>query len=75
MSAVAAFTSAIADQKKDNKMKELINDENRTVVIVSHSSKTLTDLCDRVIWIEHGKMIKMGNTKEICDEYYKSQMK
>ena len=26
-------------------MKELISDEDRTVVIVSHSSNTLKDLC------------------------------
>ena len=36
------------------KMKELINDKNRTVVIVSHSISTLQELCDRVLWIHDG---------------------
>ena len=27
-------------------------------------------MCDRVVWLEHGKMIKIGG-KEICDEYKK----
>src|SRR5574344_970674 len=44
-------------QKSYNKMKELISDENRTVVIVSHSSNTLKDLCDRVIWINDGVLM------------------
>ena len=45
-----------------------------TVLYVSHSLESIKDLCDKVIWIEHGKLIKMGNAKEICDEYYKKQM-
>ena len=38
-------------QKSYNKMKELISDDTRTVVIVSHSTKTLVELCDKVIWL------------------------
>ena len=46
-----------------------------TVLYVSHSLDSIKQLCDRVVWIEHGKMIKIGKTKEICDEYYNAQMK
>ena len=46
-----------------------INDENRTVVIVSHSSKTLTDLCDRVIWLHEGNIVKDGKPSEVVGEY------
>ena len=56
-------------EKSYNKMKELINDENRTVVIVSHSSKTLTDLCDRVIWLHEGNIAKDGKPSEVVGEY------
>ena len=56
-------------QKSYNKMKELITDENRTVVIVSHSSSTLKDLCDRVIWINEGKLMEDGDPKEVVDKY------
>ena len=56
-------------EKSYNKMKELINDENRTVVIVSHSSKTLTDLCDRVIWLHEGNIVKDGKPNEVVGEY------
>lgn len=56
-------------QKSYNKMKELINDDNRTVIIVSHSSKTLRELCDKVIWLHDGIIKKIGKPDEIMDEY------
>lgn len=56
-------------QKSYNKMKELISDENRTVVIVSHSSNTLKDLCDRVIWINDGVLMADGEPEEIVKQY------
>ena len=42
-------------------MKELISDENRTVVIVSHSLDTIKNLCDEVLWLHDGKIKKIGN--------------
>ena len=41
-----------------------------TVLFVSHSIEQIKKMCDRVVWLEHGKMIKIGG-KEICDEYKK----
>lgn len=56
-------------QKSYNKMKELISDDNRTVLIVSHSSSTLRDLCDRVIWLNDGVMMGDGDANEIMNKY------
>ena len=56
-------------QKSYNKMKELISDENRTVIIVSHSSNTLRSLCDRVIWINDGVLKGDGPSNEIVNKY------
>lgn len=61
-------------EKSKNKMLEMIKG-GTTVLYVSHSLDSIKQLCDRVVWIEHGKMIKIGKTKEICDEYYNAQMK
>ena len=60
-------------EKSKGKLLEMIKG-GTTVLYVSHSLESIKDLCDKVIWIEHGKLIKMGNAKEICDEYYKKQM-
>ena len=61
-------------EKSKKKMMEMIKG-GTTVLYVSHSLESIKDLCTKVVWLEHGKVIKMGNTKEICDEYYKSQMR
>lgn len=56
-------------KKSRNKMKSLIQEKNRTVVIVSHSISTLSELCDRMIWMEDGKIIKIGDTQEVLNQY------
>ena len=58
-------------EKSYNKMKELISDSNRTVVIVSHSTKTIVDLCDRVIWLHEGLIKDDGDPATIMDKYEK----
>ena len=56
-------------QKSYNKMKELISDENRTVVIVSHSLGTLKELCDQVLWLHEGEIKQIGDSKEVITAY------
>lgn len=51
-------------------MEELMM-SNRTVLIVSHATDTLKKFCNRVLWINDGKLIKIGETEEILDEYGK----
>ena len=60
-------------EKSKNKMMEMIKG-GTTVLYVSHSLQSIKDLCNKVVWLDHGQVVKMGNTEEICDEYYKSQM-
>lgn len=56
-------------EKSYNKMKELISDEHRTVLIVSHSLETIKDLCNEVIWLNDGKIKMKGSTAEILPLY------
>jgi len=60
-------------EKSKNKMLEMIKG-GTTVLYVSHSLASIEELCDRVIWLEHGKVIEIGETKEICKKYYDKQM-
>lgn len=61
-------------EKSKRKMMEMIKG-GTTVLYVSHSLESIKDLCNKVVWLDHGQVVKMGDTKEICDEYYKEQMK
>ncbi len=56
-------------KKSYNKMKSLISDKDRTVVIVSHNMNTLRELCDSVMWMHEGKLIKIGEPKAVLAEY------
>lgn len=61
-------------EKSKNKMMSMI-EGGTTVLYVSHSIDSIKELCSKVIWLDHGKIVKMGDAKEICDEYYKKLMK
>lgn len=60
--------------KSLNKMKELISDDSRTVIIVSHSIVTLRELCDQVIWMDHGEIVSIGDPEEILPAYKKAMV-
>lgn len=59
--------------KSENKMRSLISG-GTTVLYVSHSIKSIESLCDRVVWLEHGKVVMVGKTDDVCKAYYESQM-
>ena len=56
-------------KKSYEKMKNLIDDKDRTVIIVSHSTETLQNLCDNILWIHDGEMKMMGTTEEVLPKY------
>lgn len=58
-------------QKSTAAMKQRIKSDS-TVVIVSHSIPLLSEVCDRLVWIENGKTMAEGNVAEILDRYLKS---
>lgn len=60
-------------QKSENKMRSLILG-GTTVLYVSHSIKSIESLCDRVVWLDHGKVVMTGETNEVCTAYYESQV-
>ena len=56
-------------RKSYAKMKELIGQENRTVVIVSHDRKAVSELCDKLLWIHDGELMQFGKTEEVLRAY------
>lgn len=61
-------------KKSYNKMKSLISNKDRTVVIVSHSISTLKDLCDKVMWMHDGEIRELGEPGTVL-AHYKEFMK
>ena len=58
-------------EKSFSSIRKYIEDENTTVVIVSHSMQQIKDLCNYVVWIEKGHLIAKGDTHNILDAYTK----
>ena len=56
-------------EKSYNKMKELISDDKRTVIIVSHSLNTIKELCDEVLWLNDGEVIMTGSADKVIPKY------
>lgn len=61
-------------QKSEEKMRSMIGG-GTTVLYVSHSLESIKSLCDRVVWLEHGKVIEQGQAKDVCKHYYDSALK
>ena len=64
---------SVGDQKFKKKsyakMKSLISNKDRTVIIVSHSLDTLEELCDTVMWMHDGQIRRIGEPKPVLEEY------
>lgn len=56
-------------KKSYNKMKELISDDKRTVIIVSHSMDTLRQLCSSIMWLHEGNIKMIGTPDEVLPVY------
>ena len=48
-------------------IKELKN-QGKTIILTTHYMEEAEDLCDRVGIIDHGKLIALGNPKELIDK-------
>ena len=66
---VLSVGDAAFRQKSSEKLRELINSEERTVVIVSHNSDTIRSLCDQAVWLHEGRVRMSGDVQEVMDAY------
>ena len=65
---ILSVGDAAFQAKSGAKMQEMIKG-GTTVLFVSHSLEEIKKLCNRVLWLEHGKIVKLGDPQKICDEY------
>lgn len=58
-------------RKSMKKMRSLIDSDDRTVLIVSHSLNVLEELCERTVWMEDGIVRDIGPTGRVLEDYKK----
>lgn len=61
-------------EKSSAAMREKIASD-KTVVIVTHHPETILDLCDRVVWVEKGVTVEMGEPHEVVKHYQQGMAK
>jgi ABC-2 type transport system ATP-binding protein len=55
-------------KKSTDKMKEIIN-SGATAIIVSHSLDQITELTDKTLWFDHGKLMMFDESELVCKKY------
>lgn len=63
---------AVGDLRFQTKCRQKIDEFKRrevTIVLVSHSTGEIRRLCDRVLWLEQGRLIADGNADAILSRY------
>ena len=59
-------------RKSYEKMQEIVG-QARTIVIVSHGIGAIKEMCDTVIWMHKGEVVKQGDPDEVASEYLEFQ--
>ena len=58
-------------QKKCEDRIKKMQESGTTVLFVSHSIEQVKKICNKIVWLDHGKVRMYGNTREVCEEYEK----
>ena len=67
---VLAVGDADFQEKSRKRMMELMSG-GTTVLFVSHSMEQIRQMCNRVVWLERGRVTMFGNVQTLCEEYEK----
>lgn len=58
-------------QEKSKKRIERLMSGGTTVILVSHDNDIIEKMCNKVLWLESGKVKMYGNTQSVLDAYTK----
>lgn len=59
----------MAFQRKCIDRMNLFRDQGKTMIFCSHSMYHVQELCDRVIWLDHGRIRHMGPSNDVVAQY------
>lgn len=68
MDEILAVGDFLFQQKCEQRIQEMMSG-GTTVLIVSHSIEQIERLCNRVMWLEKGRVKMIGETAEVCEAY------
>lgn len=57
-------------KKCSERMQNMLSN-GTTLLYVSHNMKSIEQLCDKALWLDHGAPVMQGTAKEVCAAYNK----
>jgi len=67
---VLAVGDLAFQRKCFDRMEELIRDQGRTVLLVSHNIRQVERICTRAILLDHGKIVADDDPRTVCNLFY-----
>ena len=67
---VLAVGDLAFQRKCFDRMEDVIKGQGRTVLLVSHNIRQVERMCSRVVLLDHGKVLKDGDSGEVCTLFY-----
>ena len=68
---VLAVGDAEFQMKSSQRIREL-RDRSEAVIMVSHDLRIIAEVCQRVAWLDHGRLCAIGPAREVIAQYWKS---
>jgi len=68
---VLAVGDLAFQRKCFDKMEDLIKQQGKTVLLVSHNIRQVQRLCNRVILLKQGQIMQDGAAQAVCESFYK----
>lgn len=63
---------SVGDYRFQEKCEKRINnmiEQGVTIILVSHSIEMIKRLCTKIVWLDHGKIKRIGETSGVCRAY------
>jgi lipopolysaccharide transport system ATP-binding protein len=72
---VLAVGDADFQKKCLGKMREVSQNDGRTILFVSHSMQAVNNLCNKALWLQHGHIKEIGEASTVVNKYLSSVQK
>ncbi|QHV97445.1 ABC transporter ATP-binding protein [Spirosoma endbachense] len=66
---VLAVGDAEFQKKCLGKMQEVAHDKGRTILFVSHNMQAVNNLCQKSVWLQHGRVNEIGETRTVVSKF------
>lgn len=55
-----------------DRVKEIAQSEETTLILATHDMKLARQLCDQAVWLHDGRLRAIGDTADVCADYERS---